>query len=241
MKTFSAFKIVANVFIISTLYSCAALNNNSSKYNFSDGYYYSKLNKNKSSKYYVVTDGDSIKVYPESIAKQIADTVKSITLLFPPHEKPSQFSNYTFKTQTFDFDILTILFKYRPALKDFPAQLNTNFNGALYTGYRKDIYRLSYQQTPLHMQTRNISHYGYSIGGFGGIGMARIDEYVTLNRINYEYDGAVLTGGVAAIFGFNKLNFGINSGIDYLMDKNKHLWVNQTKPWIGISIGLNLN
>ncbi len=220
---------------------CAVLDNNSAKYGFSEGYYYSKLNKSKPEKYYVVTGSDSIKVYPSSIAKQIADTVKSITLLFPPHEKPSQFSDYIFTTKSFDLDVLTILFKYRPAVAGFPNQLNANFNGAVYAGYRKDIYKLSYTQSPLHIQNRSISHKGYSAGVFAGIGTARIDEYVTLNRINYEYDGFVLTSGGAIILGFNKLNFGFLGGIDYLTDKNRHVWVNQTKPWIGISIGLNLN
>ena len=87
----------------------------------------------------------------------------------------------------------------------------------------------------------NITHYGYSVGGFLGLGAARIDEYVTLNRINYEYDGTVITGGFAGEFGINKLNFGLTFGIDYLTDKNRHVWVNQTKPWMGLSIGINLN
>ena len=228
------------IMYVSGITGCTALNN-SSKYNFADGYYYSRLNNKKTDKYYVVTGSDSIKVYPSSIKKQIADTVKSVTLLFPPHEKPSAFSNYSFKTQSFDLDVLSILFKYRPAVNGFPPQFNVNFNGALYMGYRKDIYSLSYKQNPLHTQVRTITHYAYSIGGFAGLGMARIDEYVTLNRINYEYDGAVLTGGLAAILGFNRFNFGITGGIDYLGDKNGYLWVNQTKPWVGMSISLNLN
>ncbi|HEY1869539.1 MAG TPA: hypothetical protein VGG71_00705, partial [Chitinophagaceae bacterium] len=209
MKNLS--KLSGAIVIISMACGCSVLNNNSAKYNFADGYYYSRLNTNKTGRYYVVTDGDSIKVYP-SVNRQTVDTVKSITFLFPPHEKPSEFSNYTFKTQTFDMDVLTILFKYRPSVEGFPSQLNANFNGAFYAGYRDDIYKLSYKQTPLHTQHRNIAHYAYSIGGFAGLGTARIDEYVTLNHINYEYDGAVFTAGCAAILGLNKLNFGITGG-----------------------------
>ena len=221
--------------------SCTVLNNNAAKYNFSDGYYKSKLGNQKVAKYYVVTAGDSIKVYPSTIITQLADTIKSVTVQFPPHQKPATFSNYTFKTQTADLDVLTILFKYRPSTKGFPTQLNSALSGAAFIGYRTDIYSLSYKETPLHIQNRNINHYGYSFGGFAGIGTARIDEYVTLNRLNYEYDGVIFTSGFAAIIGLNKLNFGINTGIDNLIDKNRHLWVNQAKPWIGISVGLNLN
>ncbi len=239
IKNYVKLTVLACVLI--NMIGCKVLNGSSSKYTFADGFYYSHLNKNKKQKYYVVTGSDSIKVYPASVSRQIADTVKSITLLFPPHQKPSSFSNYSFKTQTFDLDVLTILFKYRPQVNNFPSQLNATFNGAFYMGFREDIYKLSYQESPLHVQNRNITHYGYSFGGFAGVGTARIDEYVTLNRINYEYDGAVLTAGGAAVLGLNKLNFGFNVGVDYLTDKNRHVWVNQMKPWIGLSIGLNLN
>ncbi|MEP6465015.1 MAG: hypothetical protein ABJB05_01865 [Parafilimonas sp.] len=152
------FNLAVLIVIVGSLTDCSVLNNTSSKYNFSDGYYYSQLNKNKPVKYYVVTGNDSIKVYPSSISRKIADTIKSLTILFPPHRKPSQFASYNFKTHSFDLDVLTILFKYRPAVKEFPNQLNTNFNGAVYTGYRQDIYKLSYKQNPLHIQKRSIAH-----------------------------------------------------------------------------------
>ncbi len=49
-------KLLKYVLIINVLSitGCAALNN-SSKYNFADGYYYSRLNNKKTDKYYVVT------------------------------------------------------------------------------------------------------------------------------------------------------------------------------------------
>lgn len=236
------YKICCILFIISQFFAgCDVLKPSSAKYNFADGYYYSRLNGEKNKRYYVVTGGDSIKVYPATIQNVIADTSKMVLVLFPPHARPQQFKSYLFKKETFDADVLTILFKYRFPLKSFPGQLNSTFNGAGFFGYRTDIYRLSYNQTPLHIQDRNINHFGYSIGGFIGVGAARIDEYVTLNRINYEYDGCVLTGGVAGVFAMDKVNFGINSGIDCLTDRNKNRWVNQKKLWIGVSVGLNLN
>ena len=67
------------------------------------------------------------------------------------------------------------------------------FNGALFTAYRTDVYKLSYKENPLHLAKRIVTHYGFSIGGFAGLDTARIQEYVTLNRINYQYDGAVIT------------------------------------------------
>ena len=213
----------------------------SSKFKFADGYYRSRLSGKKNQKYYVTAGTDSIKVYPERISRQIADTVKSITVLFPEHVPPVNFSKKQFISQNFDLDVITILFKYRPPVKNYPAQLNTNFNGALYAGFRKDLYILSYSNTPLHVANRKIIHHGYSFGGFAGIGSARIDEFVTLNRINYEYDGALFTIGVAAELDLNKINFVIMTGLDFLTDRNSHVWVNEKKVWIGIGIGLNLN
>ena len=123
----------------------------------------------------------------------------------------------------------------------FPGQLNTGFNGALFSAYGTDFYKLYYQETPLHMATRQVTHYGFSVGGFAGLGTARIDDYVTLNRINYQYDGVVISTELAAELGFNKINFGLPYGFDFLTDRNKHIWINNGKPWVGISLGLNLN
>ncbi len=227
--------------ILSVISSSCGINSHSSKYSFSDGYYISKLDGKKYKKYYVVTGSDSIKVYPASISKQLADTVRSITFLFPPHIQPKDFKNKTFSTQNFDLDLITVIFKYRPPVPDYPAQLNTNFNGAFYVGYRKDSYILSYNNTPLRVANRQITHHGYSFGGFAGFGAARIDEFVTLDRIDYEYDGVVFTTGVASELALNKINFVMLSGVDFLTDKNSKVWVNNKKIWFGLGIGLNLN
>ena len=68
-----------------------------------------------------------------------------------------------------------------------------------------------------------------------------IDEFVTLRRIDYEYDGLVFSPGAATELDLNKINFVSLSGLDFLTDKNSHVWVNNKKVWIGIGIGLNLN
>ena len=76
---------------------------------------------------------------------------------------------------------------------------------------------------------------------FTGIGAARIDPSVTNNGISYEYDGAVNLLGINAVLGVEKLSLGLAVGVDHLLDKNRKHWVNQAKPWVGISFGLNLN
>ena len=238
MKNFNG--ILLSLCTVSLFSSCEVLNN-TSKFNFINGYYFSKLHTKKTRKFYVVTESDSIKVYPAVIASKQIDTISTITLFFPPNKKPSKFYEYSFRNATFDLDVFTIIFKYRAAVQGFPNQLSTGFNGAFFTGYRNDKYILKYAETPLHLAKRQISHYGYSVGGFAGIGTARIDEYVTLNRINYQYDGTVVTTGIAAEFGLNKINFGLVYGFDFLTDRNKQVWINNKKPWFGISLGLNIN
>lgn len=223
------------------LIGCRALKDNS-KYGFNEGYYQSRLFHKKQKKVYVVPYEDSIKVYTVKAPRNAdVDTAHSLKIAFPADEKPLQFDRYRFRRHTPDVDVLTILFKYRPAVKDFPQQLNATFNGAVYFGYRTDIYELSYQQTPLRRYKRNLSHYGYSLGVFTGLGVARIDPFVTRNGIAIEYDGVVNPTGVAAIVAVNKLTVGLTAGIDFLLDRNRKYWVNHKKPWIGLGVGLNLN
>ena len=233
--------IAAFIFLPVALDSCETLKE-SSKYNFTEGYYHSRLYHKKNKKVYVVPDDDSIKVYSaKKIREGKIDTTKSIKIAFPADQKPAQFENYMFTRSSFDLDVLTVLFKYRPAVPGFPRQFNATFNGAVYTGYRFDTYQLHYDKNPMEAYKRTITHYGYSFGIFSGFGSARIDEYVTNNAINIEYDGVVNLTGVAAIVAVNKLTFGLTFGVDHLLDSNRHHWVNQGKPWVGLSLGLNLN
>jgi len=174
----SCLKSLLLIYASTLLYGCG-VTRSSSKYNFFDGYYYSKLNGNRSKKYYVASSGDSIKVYPADIAKQNADTIKSITVLFPPNKKPLNFQQYKFRALGLDLTVISIVVKYRPAVKNFPAQLNNTLNGAIYAGYRTDNYFLKYENTPLHVANRKITHHGYSIGGFAGLG-----PYTLMNMLH---------------------------------------------------------
>jgi hypothetical protein len=224
------------VFVLS---SCESLKE-SSKYQFVEGYYKVPV-KGKTEKLYVLTGSDTIKAFrARDISGEKIDTTHAVLFVFPPI-KPDNFSSRTFTRNTLDFDILTILFKYRFPAKGFPPQLNASFNGALYLGYRTDVYKLSYKTTPMRYMKRSVTHYGYSIGVFSGFGTARIDEYDTEGSLNYEYDGLVNLTGVAVIAALDKLTAGLTIGVDHLLDKNSTAWINNGKPWIGISLGLNLN
>jgi hypothetical protein len=224
---------------VCVLSSCESLKE-SSKYQFVEGYY-TVPEKGKKEKFYVLTGSDTIKAYrSRDIFGEKIDTTHAFLFAFPPI-KPENFTTTSFTRKTLDFDILTILFKYRFPVDGFPPQLNASFNGALFLGYRTDVYKLSYKTTPMRYMKRSVVHYGYSVGLFSGFGTARIDEYDTKGALNYEYDGLVNLTGVAIIFALDKLTAGLTLGVDHLLDKNSSVWINNGKPWIGLSLGLNLN
>jgi hypothetical protein len=56
-----------------------------------------------------------------------------------------------------------------------------------------------------------------------------------------EYNGMVLTRGLAFMVGINTLTVGLGVGWDYLTDRDKDIWIYQNKPWYGLTLGLNLN
>ncbi|UFH56783.1 hypothetical protein [Spirosoma sp. KNUC1025] len=211
------------------------------KYQLSDGYYKSAVFDQKSKLVYIDNSEDIISIYLADQATKNVDTISN-----PKRKLPQTVSDITLKSNTFrqaslDIDFLTIPFKYRPRLDAFPRQFNTNLNGAVYVGYRNDIYQLRYDKTPLKNYQRQTRHYGYSIGLLTGLGGTTINSSVTNNQITYEYDGLVWSKGIAGIIGVNNFTIGLAVGFDDLLDYNKTYWIYQTKPWIGLAFGLNLN
>ncbi|MDQ4142000.1 MAG: hypothetical protein M3142_15950 [Bacteroidota bacterium] len=148
--------------------------------------------------------------------------------------------NLKFHRHTFDVDVFTIPFKLRPAVKDFPLQLNSNFSGSIYLGRRHDYYRIKAVPKRTERPVK-LTGVGFGYGGILGIGAVTMNPFVTQNKINYEYDGFVVTGGIAGIYDAKKFNLGLSIGTDLLLDQNRKDWLYQGKPWLGILFGINLN
>lgn len=225
-----------------TIVSCQSVRQ-SSKYGLIEGYYKGKQHGGESVPVYVFPDDDSIKVYfRKNLLNRLTDSGRSLFLAFPATTHSVQRQDYYFSQRTFDVDILSILLKYRPGTSGFPSQLNTSIlNGALFLGYRTDLYKLSYSPVQFGMYKRSVTHYGFSVGIFSGIGASKVDPFVTQGALNIEYDGFVNPSGIAAIFAVDKFTFGLTYGVDHLLDKNNRVWIYQGKPWVGLSVGLNLN
>ncbi len=145
-----------------------------------------------------------------------------------------------FIKKSFDIDAMVVPFKYRPSSMGFPRQLNTSFNGNVYIGYRIDRFWLDYKNTPAGM-VKELKHSAITVGGFGGLGTAFISPWSTNYQTTDEYDGVVLTRGLALMVGINSLTVGLGVGWDYLTDRDKDIWIYQNKAWYGLTLGLNIN
>src|SRR5687768_6292535 len=96
---------------------------------------------------YIFVEGDSASVFSASKQKLSIDPSK----------------DYFFIKQSFDLDVMTVVFKYRPATSGLPRQLNTEFNGNAFVGYRVDRFRLKRIQPPLGTKNK-INHRGITLG-----------------------------------------------------------------------------
>jgi hypothetical protein len=205
-----------------SLAGCAGLKN-LPKYQLSNDYYEFHQTGKPKSKVFVRIKEDSIEV----------------TTLDKSTEVVRGLDEY-FVKKSFDIDAMTVLFKYRPGEMGFPRQINSSFNGNLYIGYRIDRFWLDYKNTPAGM-VKELKHSAITVGGFGGIGTAFISPWSTNYRTTDEYDGVVLTKGLALMVGVNRLTVGLGVGWDNLTDRDKDIWIYQNKPWYGLTLGLNIN
>jgi hypothetical protein len=237
-----AFRLLSFIptFLFLLISGCKGLKDNP-KYKFSDGIYHTKID-GKSQSVFIENSEDSILIY--SVAKGWKRlSVNSSSSPTPVNEKGAVKSIRTNKywQNSFDIDLLTIPLKFRPGVGSFPKQFNTNLNGALYLGYRNDIYRLSYDKNPIGKLNQKITHYGISAGFMTGFGSTAMNPWVTNNQITIEYDGVVWSKGVAIVMGLDKFSFAIVGAVDHLLDGNKSVWLFQGKPYLGLGLGLNLN
>lgn len=195
---------------------------------------------------FVFFDQDTINIRKHKRIKSTLEKSDSVLLIVPlapglttRHLSLQEARNFRFYRRTLDVDVLTIPFRIRPSVEGFPTQLNPNFSAALYLGRRIDSYHL--KPKPQRQSGSFISGFGAGYGGFIGLGSATINPFVTRNTISYEYEGFVLTGGLAGIYDAKKFNLGVAIGSDLLMDQNRANWLYHKKIWFGVLFGINLN
>lgn len=223
------------------LLSSCGIFRKSAKTDFVDGFYKQKSDTSSQMVYVDVVEED-IRIHPALKPGNgwRVDTL-SLPVVYGPQWNGGQPPNPKFMSHSFDVDFLAIPLKFRPPQANVPFQLNTNLNGALYLGYRTDTYKVHYLPNPFGVSEREIVHFGFSFGGFSGLGNTFLSPTTTNEGIEQEYDGMVWSNGLAGIFAINKFTLGLAIGKDYLLDQNRSVWIYQNKWWFGLAFGLNLN
>ena len=215
----------------------------SSKYNFNDGVYRTRL-LSKEKVYVLKVDDDTISVFP--VVKygdsSAVNTKQRMNFTASQRRLKDNKVVHNFYRPSLDIDLMTIPLKYRAAAYDLPNTLTSNFNGAIFAGYRIDAYKLKYKRTPLNTYKQTVRHMGYSLGLFGGAGSSAIDNStVNIHNFGYQYEGVILITGVAANVAVDNITIGVCYGADFLQDKYRESWIYEGKPCLGFTIGLNIN
>ncbi|SFC06888.1 hypothetical protein SAMN05421780_102461 [Flexibacter flexilis DSM 6793] len=229
--------------ILSVLLGSCSVLQNMSKKGLGNGFYNEQSSSKERRKVYIdIQDDETICAYAtkNNNGQLVIDTSQACQL-YSQELKKDLTQTIILSKPSFDIDFLTIPLKYRPKQTDVPAQLNANLNGAFYFGYRTDKYVINYNATPVGKANRNINHFGFSMGAFTGIGTTFMSPTNTNNHLQQEYDGIVWSKGIASIFAANNFTVGLSVGFDNLLDKNHNIWIYQTKTWLGLAFGLNLN
>jgi len=201
--------------------SCASLK--TPRHRLSDGHYRLKESGSKAKKVFIQAADDTLVVYRDNKL----------------HEAPL-LENSKFIKHSFDLDLLSIAFKYRPSSMGFPRQLTADFNGSVYLGFRTDQFTKYSEQTPAGVR-KSIKHRAITIGAFGGIGSTAVTPWTTNYRTTDEYSALVINKGLTAMAGLNSLTVGLAIGWDTITDRDKNIWIYQNKPWYGVSLGLSIN
>ncbi len=145
------------------------------------------------------------------------------------------------RKRSLDLDITSILLKYRPSVYNLPQQLTTDLNIAIYAGWRHDKYTIKSETDPLNKRYLKISSLAYDFGFFTGPGTTSINGFTTNNRAVNEYSGMIMQTGFAGFLESNVASFGFSLGFDYLLNRDRRIWIYQNKPWVGVIVGVALN
>jgi len=219
------------------LTSCGVIEK-ASRHGFNSDYYEVISDNNKAEKVYLDVSDDEIKAY--RITENGLDDTTMMTISLPLADSLSGFP-VKFKRKSLDLDLTAVLLKCRLPVEDHPAQMMTDFNVALYAGWRTDNFRIRKEMDPLGKLRNEIIHSGYDFGIFAGTGATLIGPFSTNNIITDEYNGMIIEFGLAGFLETDFASFGIAGGFDYLLSPDRNSWIYTNKPWIGLIVGIALN
>ncbi len=236
-------RIFFRIFLYSILalisFSCVSVDK-IARHDFGSGYYMLTTEDKNHTDIYASYTGDSITVYP--LLKNKENRTPDTSSFTGSSLKDITTGNLLYKScftnTTIDIDLTTVIMKFRPGRQGVPNQLNANLNAAIYTGYRKNFYKLIPEKTPLREVGSHIRQISIDGGFFAGIGITPVNPTVTSDRITQEYDGIVFQKGIASFLTLDNISVGLSIGFDNLLDENKSVWIYNQKPYIGLMIGI---
>lgn len=236
MKVTEKYIIVALALLV-LLASCSTLEK-ASMHGFNSGYYkLASKNKNTQTVYADVT-AEKLDVYRQ-VNQQPAKTPFLSVPLLPTDSL--MFSPLVFHKASLDIDITSVLLKYRPSVYGSQQQLTTDFNIALYAGWRYDKYTVSGKKNPLGRHTTRIKNLGYDFGVFAGPGVTLVGPFTTRNNRTDEYSGMIIQAGIAGFMETTIASFGLAAGYDHLANPDRKVWIYRNKPWVGFIVGIAIN
>ena len=148
---------------------------------------------------------------------------------------------FTYRTTAFDMDLTTMPLRYRFATGGLPGQLNDyNLNINLHVGFRTDIgrYRTTYFR---RSQQSDIKSYSIGLGGIIGLSPTSVNSFNTNGRVADDYQALGISYGLSTTFSFSTFSAGLAVGYEKLADRNNAIWIYDNKPWVGLTLGVNLN
>ncbi len=222
---------------IALLSSACSMIEKASLHGFNSGYYTMNY-EGKVQKVYVDMKEDSIDVYHQTGTTPY--TVKFLSIPSRPADSPLK-TPLVFGKQSLDIDITSVLLKYRPSVNGLPPQLTSEFNAALYAGWRHDRYKIVTETDPLGKMYNRTNRHGYDLGVFAGPGVTLISPFSTNYLSADEYSGMTIQTGIAGFLETDMASFGLVVGFDYLLNRDRDIWIYQNKPWIGFMVGIALN
>lgn len=233
----AAIQKFAWISILGLLASCNTLEK-ASRHGFNSGNYRLKSVSGKTRNVYVSVENDRVDLH--GLVNNQPD--KTPFLSIPNVASDSAASDrITLVKKSLDVDLTAILLKYRPSVDGLPGQMTTDFNIALYAGWRHDSYIIKNHKDPLGKVYNKIINRGYDFGIFAGPGATPISPFTTRNQRSYEYSGLIIQTGVAGFLETNVASFGLAVGIDHLMNEDRYVWIYDKQPWVGFIIGIALN
>lgn len=219
------------------LTSCSVIDT-ASRHGFYSDYYELSFGKNKAEKVYLDVGNEAINAY--MVTENGLDDSVMMSLSFPLIDSLYHFP-MTFKRKSLDIDLTAVLLKCRLPVDDHPAQMITDFNAALYAGWRTDNFWIRKEIDPMGKMRDQIIHRGYDFGLFAGTGATLIGPFSTNNIVTDEYNGMIIEYGLAGFLETDFASFGIAAGFDYLLSPDRNSWIYNNKPWIGLIVGIALN